>query len=97
MTGKTTAVAGRSWFRNTLDGSPIGSQGECTDMSRANSILACDQDPACDTLAVAPPRAALTFAPTTTPIVEDTSSGWRMGGILSAWVMTMMAVVLLAH
>ena len=50
VTGKTTALAGRSWFRNTLDGSPVGSQGECTEDSRANSILACDQDPACDTL-----------------------------------------------
>lgn len=40
IVGTSTSLAGKSWFRNVLDGSALGSVGDtCTEDSRANSIV----------------------------------------------------------
>lgn len=39
IVGTTPTVASRSWFRNVLDGSEIGTLGNCTDEIRAYSIV----------------------------------------------------------
>jgi iron complex transport system substrate-binding protein len=39
IVGTTASLADRSWFRNVMDGSKVGSLGQCTSNSRANSIL----------------------------------------------------------
>jgi hypothetical protein len=52
VVGKTTSLTGKSWFRNTLNGTPVGSLGvNCTENSRVNAILPL-QGTVCEDLSV---------------------------------------------